>query len=126
MEMNRKNHPVLLALVFSLVALDGMAEPAAPPALPPPSAPVAPTKGEKLDLKALQKDYWESGKRAAVVPVQNRYYTKASKFELGIQAGIVSTDPFLSVKTFGATVGYHLSEYFKVSAVYWKDSVSPS
>lgn len=50
--------------------------------------------------------------------MQNRYYKKANKLELGIFGGIASNDPFLSIREVGGTLGYHFNEYFAFSALY--------
>jgi len=83
-------------------------------------------RAEKVDLKAIQKDYWAGQPSSEVEAVQNRLYTKAGKFELGLFAGTVTTDPFLAVRSYGATVGYYMSETFGIRALYFKDSVSYS
>ncbi|MBI4404320.1 MAG: outer membrane beta-barrel domain-containing protein [Deltaproteobacteria bacterium] len=82
--------------------------------------------GQKVDIKKIEKEYWQGTDRAPVEVVQNRFYTKSNKFELGVFGALVSTDPFLSVKAAGASLGYHISEYFSIHALYWKDYVSPS
>lgn len=83
-------------------------------------------RAERVDLKAIQKDYWANQQSSEVEAVQNRLYTKSGKFELGLFGGTVTTDPFLAVRSYGATVGYYLSEFIGVRALYFKDSVGYS
>jgi outer membrane beta-barrel protein len=89
------------------------------------AAPAAP-KSERIDVDKIKDKYWTNSEAAEVRVVQNRLYSKARKFELGLLAGSVSTDPFLSVRNVGGFLSYHLTEYFSVGALGWKYLVSPS
>ena len=86
----------------------------------------APAKGEKLQVDNLKEKYWAKGDESELKVVQNRTYTKAHKFELGVFGGWTTTDPFLSVQNIGGSVGFHISEYFAIEAVGWKSFVSNS
>jgi outer membrane beta-barrel protein len=80
----------------------------------------------KLPIDKVKERYWGKGRDTELRVVQNRLYSKAQKFELGVFGGFVSTDPFLSVKNYGASLGYHFNDYIAVAALFWKDSVSNS
>lgn len=86
----------------------------------------APARAGRLDVDKLKQKYWANGEGSELQVVQNRLYTKENKFEIGAFGGFLTTDPFLSVKTAGGSLGYHLSEYFSITAVGWKDFVSDS
>ncbi len=83
-------------------------------------------KAERVDLKAIQRDYWANQKNSEVEAVQNRLYTKTHRFEIGLFGGVVNTDPFLNVRDYGMSLGFYLSESIGIKAVYFKDSVSYS
>lgn len=69
------------------------------------------TEAERVNIENIKQKYWARGDENELGVVQNRMYTKARKFELGVYGGIVSTDPFLSVYSLNATLGYHFNEY---------------
>jgi outer membrane beta-barrel protein len=81
---------------------------------------------EDVEVDKIRERYWAQGKDAEVSIVQNRIYSKKNKLELGITAGSLNGDPFLSSYTLGASLGFHLSEYFSVHSFGWKAFVSPS
>jgi outer membrane beta-barrel protein len=83
-------------------------------------------QGQTLEVDNLKKKYWEKGEDTSLRVVQNRTYSKAKKFELGVFAGTISTDPFLSVKNFGGHLGYFFNEEFGVDFIYWTNFVSGS
>src|SRR5690606_15558889 len=66
------------------------------------------------DVQAIRDNYWSSTDPEKMDVVQNRLYTKASKIEIQGFGGFLNSDPFLSVKGAGGSVGYHFSEYFAV------------
>lgn len=78
------------------------------------------------DVENIREKYWAHGEEEDVGVVQNRLYTKKSKVEVQPFLGLISSDPFLSVKSLGATIGYHLSEDFSLNVVGWKHSVQDS
>jgi outer membrane beta-barrel protein len=84
------------------------------------------TDAEKVNVDTIKERYWARGESSELGVVQNRLYSKERKFELGTFGGVISTDPFLSVKNTGATLGYHFSEYLALHAVGWKSFVGPS
>lgn len=81
---------------------------------------------EKVDVDKIKERYWARGDESELGVVQNRLYSKERKFEFSLHGGIVTTDPFLSVKNFGGSVGYHFNEYLSAHFVAWKDFVEPS
>jgi outer membrane beta-barrel protein len=85
------------------------------------------TSAGKLPVDKMKDKYWQRGSDTSEVRVvQNRLYSKARTFELGLYVGSISTDPFLSVKNYGLSLGYHINDYFGLVALGWKESVSPS
>lgn len=107
--------------IYILFCLGSTSYAAAPSPTATPSA-----AGEELDVSKVTEKYWAQGKDSELGVVQNRKYSNAKRFEFDFLTGIVSTSPFLSVKHFGASLGYHFSEYFSLHATYWKHSVSSS
>ncbi len=99
---------------------------------PAPSAQTEPTsefgisEAERVNVDAIKEKYWARGDESEMGVVQNRTYSKARKFDLGLFGGIVSYDPFLSIKTTGLSLGFHFNEYFSVRLLGWKHFVSPS
>jgi outer membrane beta-barrel protein len=86
---------------------------------------------QKVDLERIRTKYWTKGDATEFRVVQNRYYKKSGKFELGAYAGSAlfgssSSDPFITIRQAGGSFGYHLNEYFSVGFLYWKYFVSPS
>ena len=81
---------------------------------------------EKVNVDSIKEKYWAQGEQQELNVVQNRQYTKSKKIELGAFGGLIFSDPFLSVKLAGASVGFHLSEYFSIHAFGWKHFVSSS
>jgi outer membrane beta-barrel protein len=91
-----------------------------------PTAQNADDDAEKANVDTIKEKYWARGDQSELGVVQNRTYTKAHKWELGVFGGTVSTDPFLSVYNAGTTIGYHFSEYLAVEALYFRDWSTPS
>lgn len=91
-------------------------------------ASLAPGNGrtDKVDVKALREKYWAKGEENELRVVRNRTYSKAHKIELGGFVGFTSTNPFISVKNLGLTLGYHFDENWAIEALYIKDYVSNS
>lgn len=77
-------------------------------------------------MEALKKRYWSRNDEAEQQVVQHRLFTKARRLELGVFGGSVGTDPFLSVKNVGFSLGYHFSEYLGAHLMGWKFFTSPS
>ena len=83
-------------------------------------------ENEKVHVDAIKERYWARGDDSELGVVQNRIYTKAGKLEFGAFMGFISSDPFLSVQSFGGSVGWHLSEYLGLRVLGWQTRVSPS
>jgi outer membrane beta-barrel protein len=81
---------------------------------------------EQVDLQAVRNRYWARGEESEVSVVQNRQFAKSHRFDLGVSAGMVSSDPFLAVTTIGGSFGYHFNEYVSAHLVGWKHFVSSS
>ena len=83
-------------------------------------------EGEQVDVESIKKKYWARGDQSQLSVVQNRTYTKSNKWDLGGLGGIVNSDPFLTIKSVGGSLGYHFNEYFSFHLIGWKDLVSKS
>jgi outer membrane beta-barrel protein len=82
--------------------------------------------GDDMDVSKLKQRYWQQTNSSDVDVVQNRTYKKAGHVEISVFGGFVFNDPFLTVHNYGATLGYHLNEYYSIHAVAWKYGVSNS
>jgi outer membrane beta-barrel protein len=81
---------------------------------------------ERVNVESIKEKYWARGDEAELGVVQNRLYSKDKKFQLGIFGGIVASDPFLSTKAVGGSLGFFFNEYVGVSLIGWKDFASGS
>lgn len=81
---------------------------------------------QDANVEGIKQRYWTGGDDSDLGVVQNRLYTKGNRLELGVFGGLISSDPFLSVRTLGGSIGYHLSEYWGLHIVGWKSFVSSS
>lgn len=81
---------------------------------------------EVVDLNPVRERYWTRGEESEISVVQNRQFKKAGRLDLGLAAGLVSSDPFLKTQLLGGSIGYHVNEYFSVHALGWKHFVSGS
>jgi outer membrane beta-barrel protein len=84
------------------------------------------SEAERLNIENIKQKYWARGDESELGVVQNRMYTKTRKFELGVYAGVVATDPFLSVYSLTGTLSYHFNEYISVGFFGRKDWSTPS
>lgn len=118
----------LSGLLYSGLAMAEPAKPAAAASTPAVAADAdkSPESGEAVDVSKIQEKYWAQGKESELGVVQNRKYTLANKFELGMFAGNLSSDPFLSVHHFGLSLGYHFNSLFSLHAIGWKAAVGAS
>lgn len=82
------------------------------------------TPKRRVDVDRLKKQYWTQSGEFDVV--QNRLYSKSGRMELTAFGGTIATDPFLSVRSVGGTLGYYFNETFSLRAVAWKYIVSDS
>jgi outer membrane beta-barrel protein len=119
---------LLAAPGISALAADKKAETPTPPAkeekeeYKPPTAPGA----EEADVEQIKQKYWARGNETQLGVVQNRLYPKRHRFEISPTLGSLNGDPFLSSYAFGATLGFHFSEFFAFHLVGWDASVTPS
>lgn len=84
------------------------------------------SSGDDMDVSKLKQRYWQQTNSSDVDVVQNRTYKKAGHVEISAFGGFVFNDPFLSIHNYGATLGYHLNEYYSIHAVAWKYGVANS
>ena len=117
---------LLLGIGLTTLPTSHAAKKAAPAPAASPDAGDTSSEGETVDVSKITEKYWAQGKDTELGVVQNRKYTSEHKFELEAFAGILSTDPFLSVHSIGGSIGYHFSQYLSLHAVAWKAAVSPS
>jgi len=83
-------------------------------------------KAKQINVDSIKEKYWAKGEQTELGVVQNRKYSKGDKIQFGLLGSLVISDPFLSTRLLGASIGYHFSEYFSVSLLAWKNFVSPS
>lgn len=81
---------------------------------------------EEVDVSKIKEKYWARGNEAEMGVVQNRMFQKRRRIELGVFGSNIAGDPFLTTYAFGASLGYHLSEFLALHVSYWKASVSAS
>ena len=78
--------------------------------------------GKKVDFSA--KDVWDvdifKDPANKVLVLQDRAFTKAGRFELGVNAGVIAADPFYTSYAYGAHAAFHLSEYWGIDAYFDK------
>lgn len=88
--------------------------------------PPKPAGNEEVNVEAIRKKYWAKGRRSRLGVVQNRLYSKAGRFSLGVTGGVAFSDPFLTTRTVGGNIGYYFNEFFGIHLIGWKDFVSAS
>lgn len=85
-----------------------------------------PPEDETVDVSKIQEKYWAQGKETELGVVQNRKYTSSKKIEVTLLGGMISSDPFLDVYSYGLSLGYNFNPYLGLHAIGWKSSVGPS
>jgi outer membrane beta-barrel protein len=80
----------------------------------------------ELDVKAVKEKYWAKGEEAELEVVQNRTFKKKGRVRIEGFFGGMATDPFLSVKTAGGSLGYFFSENWSFQFTGWKSLVTGS
>lgn len=70
-------------------------------------------KTEKIDISGLEEDYWRPNKDELEV-VQNRRYTKAKRFEIGLHYGIFQGKDYVNSRSAGLSVTYNITDEFFV------------
>lgn len=85
----------------------------------PASAPAAPTApaDEKVDISDLEKKYW-STKDTDFNVVQNRLYSKAGRFSVAANYGLLVNDPWSTGQVFNGELAYYPSERFGIQGTY--------
>ena len=73
---------------------------------------------EKIDVQTMKRRYWTVGNEDLMSVVQNRLYTKKHKWQVGIDGGFYSDDPFISTNTYQLKVGYHFNETWSLHGFY--------
>lgn len=82
--------------------------------------------GETVEVEKIKEKYWAKGSEAEMGVIQSRLFSNAKKVEVGVNGGIISSDPFLSTKHLGGSAGYYFSDYFALHAIGWKSYASGS
>jgi outer membrane beta-barrel protein len=72
---------------------------------------------EKLDVSDLEKKYW-AAKDTDFSVVQNRLFSKAGKFSLTGNYGIMLNDPWSEGPTYSGSLAYYFSERYGVELHY--------
>ena len=83
-------------------------------------------QAERVDVDNIKEKYWARGEESELGVVQNRLYSKSKKIELGVFAGLTTTDPFVNVRDLGISVGYNFSEYISARLNTWYMFTTPS
>ncbi|OFZ22383.1 MAG: hypothetical protein A2X94_00095 [Bdellovibrionales bacterium GWB1_55_8] len=83
-------------------------------------------KAEKVNVDSIREKYWARGNESELGVVQNRLYSKERKIELGLFGGMLTSDPFLTVRSTGFSAGFHFSEYLSAHLLWWRAYWSPS
>lgn len=77
---------------------------------------------DKLDIKKLEQKYW-SAKDDDFAVVQNRRYTKASRYFLSLNYGVPFNDPFNAGSMYGLNFGYFFNERWGMDFEYKSGSL---
>lgn len=109
----RSTLPILAALVIGFVLLSGPARGAEPDA-------------ESKEIDQIKNRYWAQGNENEMGVVQNRLYTKRGKTETWIFGGLMSSDPFLTIRTLGLQSAYHFNETFSLGVFGMRNWASAS
>lgn len=78
------------------------------------------------EIEQIKNRYWAQGNENEMGVVQNRLYTKRGKTETWFFGGLMSSDPFLTVRTLGFQSAYHFNESFSLGAFGMRNWTSPS
>lgn len=127
-----KSHPTKVTVLFLLLpalSLAAEAKKASAPSEAEKAAAATPSssnEGERVNVENIKEKYWARGDETEMGVVQNRLYSKSRKVSASLFGGFITTDPFLSVKSLGGSVGYHFSEYLSAHLIAWKSYSSGS
>ena len=125
------SHKSLAALSLMTVVTTQLASPSAwgadaPKGQPAPAASEPTLEGSVVNVDQIKEKYWARGDENEMGVVQNRAYSKARKFTLGVVGGVINSDPFIANSAMGFNLGYHFSEYLSISALAWRSLSTPS
>jgi outer membrane beta-barrel protein len=81
---------------------------------------------EYLEVEKVKEKYWAQGEESQLGVVQNRLYSKAHKFHLGLMFGKAMNDPFLSTTLVGGNAGYSFNEFWALSLIGWSYNANAS
>lgn len=81
------------------------------------SAPAAQPTNDKLDVSDLERKYW-AAKDTDFSVVQNRLFSKAGRFSLGLGYGTLINDSWSDGPTYSAAANYYFSERYGVELAY--------
>ncbi len=84
------------------------------------------SQAEAVDVEKIKTKYWAQGEESKLGVVQNRVYSKANKFQIGLLFSESISDPFLSIGNYGGSVGYNFNEYLGINAMAWQYKVKAS
>jgi outer membrane beta-barrel protein len=84
------------------------------------NTPKEPQEPPSAEIEQVTRKYWAQGEESELGVVQNRTYRKSKRITLDLLTGSLSTDPFLSVRTFGVALGWNLNEDWGIQAIAWK------
>ena len=118
---------LLVALALILFSFEAHAESLSTGKIPTPAPSGQSSKNvERVNVDILKQRYWETADDTDPKVVQNRIYKKEHKFELGLFVGTLSSDPFLSVRSLGGSLGFHFTETWGLNLFAWKSFSSKS
>jgi outer membrane beta-barrel protein len=80
-------------------------------------AQAAPADADKVDISDLERKYW-STKDTDFNVVQNRLYSKAGRFSVSADYGILVNDPWSNGQVYGGDIAYYPSDRWGVEASY--------
>lgn len=76
--------------------------------------------GEKVNVDKIKQKYWAKGDKASLRVVQNRLFIKDKKLEFSLGYLTSDGDPFIDTKGLSFLLGFHLSEFFSLNALYFE------
>jgi outer membrane beta-barrel protein len=106
---------IAATLILPLLATGVLAQESAPEDAP-----------EYLEVEKVKEKYWAQGEDSQLGVVQNRLYSKANKFHLGVMFGRSMNDPFLSTSLVGGNAGYSFNEFWALSLIGWSYNAKAS
>lgn len=83
----------------------------------PPAQSAPQGSSDKLDVSDLERKYW-AAKDTDFSVVQNRLFSKANRFSLGVGYGTQLNDSWSEGPTYSATANYYFSERYGIELTY--------